>query len=158
MPVITSALVPPGVAADVVTVSVELLPEGFGENSAVAPAGSPLTLRFTSDVNPPLGLMDTAYVVDCPGPMLRVAGATASAKSGALTVRLTVAVRVVEPLTPVMVRTLVPEGVPAPVVTCSVDVLEAGLGVNCAVAPAGNPLTLKLTSPENPAKGVTVTG
>lgn len=62
------------------------------------------------------------------------------------------------PLVPVIVRLYVPAGLVALVVTDMVDepepVTEAGLKL--ALAPAGNPLTLKLTLPANPPDPVIV--
>ena len=59
-PVMVSVLVPPGVAAPVVTTSVDAVPAGFGVKSALAPAGRPVTLRATSLVKPPLGVIAMA--------------------------------------------------------------------------------------------------
>ncbi len=57
-PVMVIVLLPPGVAAVVVTTSVVEAAAGFGVNSAVAPAGRPLTLKATSPVNPPPGVIE----------------------------------------------------------------------------------------------------
>ena len=56
-----------------------------------------------------------------------------------------------------------PSGVPAVVVTVSVEVFEVAsvivteVGLKLAEAPAGNPVALKLTVPVKPADGVIVT-
>lgn len=60
VPVIVSGYVPDGVVDAVETVSVEL-PEAVinaGLKLAVAPAGKPLTLRFTVPVKPLRGAID----------------------------------------------------------------------------------------------------
>ena len=63
------------------------------------------------------------------------------------------------PLVPLMVNTKVPRGVLDLVLTVIVDVplpfTDAGLKL--AVVREGKPLTLKLTVPEKPFTGVTVT-
>ena len=62
-----------------------------------------------------------------------------------------------------IVREKLPSGVPAVVVTVSVDVLEVAsvmlteVGLKVADAPAGNPVALRFTVPVNPADGVMVT-
>lgn len=62
---------------------------------------------------------------------------------------------------PVIVNVYVPRGVAGAVrrvVTRMVVVPDVtDVGLNVAVALAGNPLTLKLTSPVKPPEGVTVT-
>ncbi|GAC1446788.1 MAG: hypothetical protein NVSMB56_08810 [Pyrinomonadaceae bacterium] len=72
---------------------------------------------------------------------------------------VTVVVRVRPPPVPVIVNGNVPVGVLLVVVTVIVEapevITEAGLKL--AVAPAGNPLTLKVTAPVKPPEGVTVT-
>ncbi len=78
--------------------------------------------------------------------------------AGALTTIVTLAVWLREPLAPVMVRVGLPVGVvPAVVTVIVVDpepVTDGGLKV--ALAPAGNPVALKLVVPVNPPDGVTV--
>ena len=67
------------------------------------------------------------------------------------------------PAVPVMLRVEVPRGVPAPVVTVKVDVLEVAsviftdAGLKLAPAAAGKPVALRATVPVKPANGVTVT-
>ena len=62
------------------------------------------------------------------------------------------------PLAPVIVNGYVPVGVVALVVTVMVDEPEVvtDAGLKLALAPAGNPLALKLTVPVKPPDGVTV--
>ena len=86
-----------------------------------------------------------------------LAGETDKLKSGAgFTTIFTVVVCVRLPLTPVIVSVLVPTGVVAAVVTESVVVPVAGLGVKLPPAPAGNPLTLNVTCPVKPLLGFMV--
>ncbi len=88
-----------------------------------------------------------------------VEGEAAKAKSGgALTTKVTVAEWVRVPLVPVMVKVELPVGVVAAVVMVMVEEPEAVTddGLKLAVAPAGNPVALKLTVPLNPPEGVTV--
>lgn len=60
-------------------------------------------------------------------------------------------VRVREPLTPVIVNRYVPSTVLAVVEIVKLELApDAGLGLNVAVAPAGNPLVEKVTAPLNP--------
>ena len=80
-PVMVRGYVPSGVAAVVVTVSVEALVVGFSEKLAVASAGSPLTLRATASAKPPVGLITTSKVVVEPGVMVRVDGTVPRMKS-----------------------------------------------------------------------------
>ena len=63
------------------------------------------------------------------------------------------------PLVAVMVRVEVPVGVELAVLTDRVVDPEPATeaGVKLAVAPEGNPVTLKLTVPVNPLEGVTFT-
>jgi len=69
-----------------------------------------------------------------------------------LTTRLTVAVCVTLPLTPLIVNVDVPSGVFPAVVTVSVElpVPVTVAGAKLAVAPAGSPLALNVTTPVNP--------
>ena len=58
VPVIVMVKVLTGVVLEVATVSVEdAAVAGFGLNIAVAPAGTPLALRVTPPVNPPVRVM-----------------------------------------------------------------------------------------------------
>src|SRR2546421_7680757 len=81
------------------TVIVEEAVAGLGLKLAVAPPGNPLTLKVTTAVKPPEGVMLTAYVVPAPCTTLWEAGVAERVKSGTgagLTARVTDAVRVRE--------------------------------------------------------------
>ena len=73
------------------------------------------------------------------------------------TTRLVVVLCVRLPLVPVMVNVNVPVGVAGAVVTVIVEVPAPGtdVGLNAAVAPAGNPLTENVTAPLNPFTAAT---
>src|SRR5574340_736856 len=97
--------------------------------------------------------------------MERLPGEAAMVKSpaaGAFTTSVTLVVCVRAPSVPVMVRVYVPVGVVGAVVTVRVelealgDVTVTGLGLNVPLAPVGKPLTLKVTVPLYPFKGVAV--
>lgn len=95
-----------------------------------------------------------------PGGKVMAAGDTDIVKFGsAVTIRLRVALSVVEPLVPVTVTVAVPTVAVAEAVNVSVlpadPVTEVGL--KAAVTPAGRPLALKVTVPVKPLKGDTVT-
>lgn|SRR6266852_1305135 len=77
----------------------------------------------------------------------------------AFTTRLTVAVCDKLPLTPVIVRVEVAAGVVLAVVMFKVEDPEplTEAGVKLAVAPAGNPLTLRFTAPLKPLSVPTLT-
>jgi hypothetical protein len=74
-----------------------------------------------------------------------MAGEALSEKSAVATTKVTVAMWVIAPLTPVMVRVYVPTGVLAEVDTDKVDAEVAGFGEKVPVAPAGNPVTPNVT-------------
>ena len=74
----------------------------------------------------------------------------------AVTDRLTVAVWVRLPDTPVMVTVLVPTAAPLLAVNVSKLELVAGLVPNEAVTPEGSPEALRVTLPLNPPTGLTV--
>ena len=75
------------------------------------------------------------------------------------TTRLTEAVWLRLPLLPVTVSAYVPAAVLVPTVTTRFDVPDpvTVAGVNVAVAPVGNPLTLNPTLPAKPFSAPTVT-
>lgn len=100
---------PAAVAAVVLTVRVEL-PEPLvieaGAKLALAPAGSPLALRLTVPVKPPLGVMVVEYEVALPACTVCDAGVALMAKSpttAAFTTSETEAVCVSVPSLPVIV-------------------------------------------------------
>jgi hypothetical protein len=88
-----------------------------------------------------------------------VLGEAVSVKSGAVTFKVTGVECESEPLEPVIVIVGFPGGVLVVVVTVSAEftpgVIE--LGLNEAIAPAGNPLALKLTEPVKPLRAAAVT-
>jgi hypothetical protein len=57
VPAMVTGNEPVAVAPDVVTESVDEEVAGFGSNDAVTPLGSPLWLRLTEPVKPPLGVV-----------------------------------------------------------------------------------------------------
>jgi hypothetical protein len=150
------------VDALVVTVIVELPDPGTeaGLKDALEPAGNPLTLNVTVELNPPDGVTVTVYVALLPGVTLRLDGVALIEKSGGgLTTRVTAVEWLVVMLVPVIVIVEVPAGVVLPVVTVIVDEppeITAG-GLNVAFAPDGKPLALKVTVPVKPPDGVIVT-
>ena len=81
---IVSGYDPPGVVALVDTVSVEVqgLPlTDEGLNVAVAPLGSPVTVRPTAPLKPPVGVTVAVYVVLPPAVTDWLAGVAAMEKS-----------------------------------------------------------------------------
>ena len=90
--------------------------------------------------------------------MVCVAGVTAIVKS--ITLNVTGAVCISVPLVPVMASVELDAGVVPEVVTVSVDVPVLPVivaGLKLAVAPVGNPATVKATFPGNPFTAVLVT-
>src|ERR1700693_5412582 len=84
---------------------------------------------------------------------------TPAERTSVVSVRFTVTVCVSPPLAPVIVSVELPAVAPVVVVTVSVE-LPAPLtdvGLNTPVAPVGNPLTLRFTTPLNPFTAPTVT-
>jgi len=158
VPVIVNVELPAGVLPPVVTVSVELpVPVTVaGEKLAVAPVGSPLALSVTTPANPFTAPTFAVYVVAFPAITVCVLGLPDIVKSGgggcALTTKLTVVLCVSAPLVPVIVNVDVPTGVLPLVVTVSVElpVPVTVAGEKLAVAPAGSPLALSVTTPANP--------
>ena len=107
VPVIVKGYVPTAVDRAVVTVNVDdVSVAGFGANEPAAPAGSPLTDKFTLSAKPPLLVIVTVYVVVDPRLIVCDAGDADSVKTavaGALTTSVTIAECVSAPLVPVMV-------------------------------------------------------
>jgi hypothetical protein len=162
VPVIVSVGLPIGVLLVVVTVSVEdpAPVTDVGENDAVAPVGSPLvTLKLTAPPNPFSTPRFTVYVVLPPAATVCVPGVADIVKSGANTVKATVAVWVTAPLVPVIVSVGLPAGVLPAVVIVKIELPGAlrEAGANVAVAPVGRPLALRLTDPVNPLMAPTLT-
>jgi len=105
-PVIVSAYVPRGVELDVLTVSVEALPVGFGLKEPDALGGRPLTDSVTAPLKPPLGVTVTVYTALEPRGTFCDEGAADSEKSaaaGAVTTSVTVVECVSVGLVPVTV-------------------------------------------------------
>jgi hypothetical protein len=164
VPVMVRVKVPDGVVALVVTDKLDD-PEPVtdaGLNDAPAPVGNPLTVKPTLLLNPPDPVTVVVYEVLPPAVTVAEAGVAEMEKSpttGAFTTSETDEVWLSVPLVPVMVSGEVPVGVVLAVVMVRVEepdvVTEVGLKL--AVAPAGNPVTLKFTVPVNPPVGLTVT-
>src|SRR5206468_258323 len=75
-----------------------------------------------------------------------------------ITESMTVVVCVRLPLTPVIVTVKVPAGVLVLVVTERADEVVVGFGAKLLLAPAGNPVTLRLTGSAKPPVRLIVTG
>lgn len=147
----------------VFTVKVELPVPGteVGEKVPVVRAGSPETLNTTVPVKPPEGVTVAVNVVLAPRETVRLVGEAPMEKSptgAGFTVSDTVVEWTRVPLVPVMVTVNVPVAVVLLVVTVMVDEPEpvTVVGINEAVAFAGNPLALKVTTPLNPFCAVMV--
>jgi hypothetical protein len=157
MPVTVTVAVPVDAVALAVRVRVLVLVAGLGLNAAVTPLGNPDAERVTPPLKPLAGVMVIVLVPWLPCTMLNVLGLADRVKVGvADTVRLTVVVSVRLPDVPVMVTVAVPVAAVALAVNVRVLVLVAGLGVNAAVTPFGNPDAASVTLPENPLDGVMV--
>jgi hypothetical protein len=149
----------------VVTVNVELPPPVTvaGEKLAVAPAGSPLAVNVTTPLNPFSAPILAVYVVGLPATTVSVLGVAVSVKLAGGGVASTASVTLVVcfrlPLVPVMVSGYVPTEVVELVVTVRVvlPVPVTVAGEKLAVAPAGSPLALSVTTPANPFTAPTLT-
>jgi len=131
---------------------VELVP-----SVAVTPAGRLNTIRFTGWSKPPEG--STVMVVTAlpPGVIDTGLGAALSVKfPSPVTVRAIVMVSLKEPDVPVIVTEEVPVVAVALAVKVSVLLLVAGLALNTAVTPAGNPDAANVTLGLSPLAGVIV--
>src|SRR5271165_3455489 len=152
VPVMVTVDVPTGVVPLVVTVSVEL-PDPVtvaGTKFAVVPAGNPLALSVTTPPNPFNAPILAVYVVALPATTVCVPGVAVRLKLGGGGVPPAACVNA--PLVPVMVTVDVPTGVVPLVLTVRVElpVPVTVAGTKFAVAPAGNPLALSVTTPLNP--------
>lgn len=157
VPVMVRVYPPVGVATLVVKESVDDPVVGLVLKLPPAPVGSPVTLSVTCPLKPLVGVTVTPKDVEPPWITVWLDGVAVSMKSGdALTTRVTVAVCVRVPLTPVIVTVYVPGGVFEPVVTEKVEEELAGLGEKLPLAPAGNPVAPKVTCPVKPLLGVIV--
>jgi len=158
-PVTASVNVPTAATEVVAMVSVEPCPAvtDAGSNVAPAPDGSPLAERLTVRGVPDRTWVLTAYVVLEPVTTERLDGFALMAKSSipAVTVRLAAVECVAggELYWPVIVKPNVPGAATAVVDTVSVElcpaVTEAGLKL--ALAPEGNPVTVRMTVRAVPA-------
>lgn len=131
-----------------------------GAKLALTPDGKALALSDTLPVSPPTKVMVIVLVGFDPGGNEIAAGDTEMVKFGsAVTVRVSGAVSVVEPLVPVTVTVATPTVAVAAAVNVSVlpadPVTVAGLKL--AVTPAGNPLALRVTALLKPLMAETVT-
>src|SRR5947207_1365741 len=117
----------------------------------VAPAGSPLMLRdplVLNDTVPLKPLIGVMVMVTLPqAPAVTVSEEDDAVSEKSVTTKVTVAECVRLPLVPVMVRVKLPVGVVLLVVTLNVELPDpvTEVGLKPAVAPGGNPLTLKET-------------
>jgi hypothetical protein len=132
-----------------------------GLKLAVAPLGSPLTLRPTAALNPPDGDTVTVYVVVEAREIVRLAGVAEMVKSPdvtAFTTSVTVVACVVVPLVPVIVSVYVPASDELDVVMVRVEEPEpvTDVGLKLPVAPDGKPVTPRLTVPLKPPMDVMV--
>lgn len=162
MPVIVNVEVSAGVFAAVAIVSVELAPAptAVGLNVPVAPAGNPLTLKFTFTLKPFTAPTLTVDVVLPPGATVALRGVANSVKLGVrATFSVTVAVCVSEPLVPVIVSVGLPSAARVVVATVKVELPPPAIaaGLNVPVAHVGTPVALKLTVPLNTSTPPTLT-
>jgi hypothetical protein len=126
----------------------------------VTPAGAPLEVSVTAELNP-----FSVVVVTVEVPIVPCAALTSvplMVKSGGgVTVRLTVVVCIVPPLVPVMVIVYVPVAVLESTVNVAVEVPLPGAAIDAGlkptVTPAGAPLAERLTAALNPFNAVVVT-
>jgi hypothetical protein len=161
-PVMVKVKLPVGVLAKVVMVSVDVPEEVIetGEKEDDAPAGKPVTVRFTMPAKPFEGATVTAYVAVPPETMEDVVGVTLSVKSGAVTLRVALVLCAnCSVLVPVIVKTELPPGVFVAVVIVRVELPDevTELGEKEADAPVGSPVAARLTWLVKPYSAPTVT-
>lgn len=162
VPTIEMLVVPAGVLVCEVKLTVDV-PLEFSDDGlklALTPEGRFAALSETLPVNPPTKVTVTVAVGLVFGGRLSDVGEIEMVKLGsAVTVNVSVAVFVVEPLVPVIVTVAVPTV--AVFVAVNVRVLPAepvtDAGLNEAVTPAGSPLTERATVPVKPLIAETVT-
>lgn len=145
---------------DALNVTVLLPVVEAGLKEAVTPAGSPLALKATLLLNPPVGSTVIMLLAVAPCVTDTLAGLAERVNPGAtdgFTVRLTDVVWVRLPLVPVTVTLDVPVAAVADAVKVSVLLPVVDAGLKLAVTPVGKPLAARATLPVNPPKGVTVT-
>jgi hypothetical protein len=126
-----------------VTVAPELAPAWFNKANGVVLLIPLALFQFDCATTPASSVLPIA--APWPTNLIPIAAAFA-------TVRVTPAVCVRLPLVPVMVTVDVPTGVVPLVVTVSVELPDpvTVAGTKLAVAPAGSPLALSVTTPLNP--------
>ena len=142
-----------------VRVLLPLLVTVAGLKLAPTPAGSVLVANPTVPLKPFKAPTVTVKTVLLPDVIVRLPGVPLTLKSGGgVTVRLTFAVCVRIPSLPEIVNPYVPGVTPVVVVTVSVELpLPVTIaGLNPALAPAGNPLTIQVTVPLYPFNAPTV--
>src|SRR5215470_3209725 len=143
--------------ADNVNVLVVAVLEGL--KLAVTPLARPEADRLTLPVKPFAGVTVMVVVTLFPRPAGRLAGEADRLKSGttgALTVRVSVVVRVRVPEVPVTVSVKVPVAAALPAVTVSVLAEVALVGLKFAVTPEGRPEIDRFTVPLKPLTGLTL--
>src|SRR4051794_31818047 len=158
-PVTVNGYVPGLEPAAAVTVRMDVPPVVIvlGLNTAVAPAGRPVTLRFIVPAAPTGAFGVTVYVTLPPAMTERDGGAAVTEKS--FTTTVTGAVWLTAPLVATITAWYAPEL--APELAVNVTVEEPPFvnvaGANAAETPAGRPLIPRLTLPENPLNCETIT-
>ena len=162
VPTIEIFVVPAGVLVceKKFTVAVPLEFSDDGAKLAETPEGKPLALSDTLPVNPPTKVTVIVAVGFVFGGTESDVGEIEMVKFGsAVTVKVSVAVSVVDPLVPVIVTVAAPTVAVFEAVKVSVLPAEpvTDVGLNEAVTPDGNPLMLRATVPEKPLIAVTVT-
>jgi hypothetical protein len=146
-------------AAELAAVRVRVLPvfEVAGLNDAVTPVGKPETVKATAPLKPPCGATAMAAVPAPPtGTFTFDVGAESLKPGAAATVIANVACAEIAPDVPVMVTVARPAVAEAEAVSVSLLVELVLAGLNAAVTPVGNPLTVRLGEPVKPFAGVTV--
>lgn len=129
-----------------------------GLNAAVTPLGKPEAEKVTLPLKLFSGLTEIVLVPWLPCIKVKLLGLAERLKFGAwVTVSCMVVVCVRLPEVPVIVTVTVP--VVALELAAKLRALDevAGLGLNAAVTPCGNPEMANVTLPENPYNGLTVT-
>jgi hypothetical protein len=140
-----------------VSVSVLVVVAGFTLKDAVTPLGRADVDKVTPPLKPFKGVTVIVLVLFAPCTKVRLLGDTERLKfGGAVTLSVIEVVLTKLPESPVIVTVAVP--VVAVTLAVSVSVLEAvaGLALNDAVTPTGNPEAEKLTPALKPFCGVTV--
>lgn len=127
-------------------------------NTAVTPAGRPLTVTFTVPLKPVPGVNVRLVSALLPWGSVIEVGAAARVKpgGGVVTVSPMIAFAVMEPEVPVTVMLLVPVAAVAVAVKVSVAPVVVEAWLKTAVTPAGKPETTRLTVPANVPVGFTV--